>query len=374
MPVILFEFITMLCASALVIVSSTVSVEAQSAALRQAKSSAEAKGYVFETNHDEIVAKAKKERQLRFLSTWDSKVVEQMSKGLKKKYPFLDLTVGEHGSVESAQRFLLELKAGRGKEWDAARLYTEFYDQYIPFLKKFDLLGMAEQGVLTIPPKMVDPRSRNSLFLTSEPSVVAYNKKLISEDKVPNTWQDFLKPEFKGRKFITDIRPLALAVLVPGWGMEKVLDFAKKIAAQDPVWVRGHTKPLTAVMAGEYALFLGPNYASVRGVQAKDRAGAVGYKILEPIPLRIHDANAVLESAANAYGALLLLEFAASPDGQQIIDQYWPLAASAFAPGSHQEKILKGKVLSIVDASHYEKLDDYMDKIVEVYGFPKAAR
>ena len=374
MTAVLFEFITMLCASALLIVSSSVSVEAQSAALRQAKSSAETKGYVFETNHDEIVAKAKKERQLRFLSTWDSKVVEQMSKGLKKKYPFLDLTVGEHGSVESAQRFLLELKAGRGKEWDAVRLYTEFYDQYIPFLKKFDLLGMAEQGVLTIPPKMVDPRSRNSLFLTSEPSVVAYNKKLISEDKVPNTWQDFLKPEFKGRKFITDIRPLALAVLVPGWGMEKVLDFAKKIAAQDPVWVRGHTKPLTAVMAGEYALFLGPNYASVRGVQAKDRAGAVGYKILEPIPLRIHDANAVLESAANPYGALLLLEFAASPDGQNIIDQYWPLAASAFAPGSHQEKILKGKVLSIVDASHYEKLDDYMDKIVEVYGFPKATR
>ena len=121
MTAVLFEFITMLCASALLIVSSSVSVEAQSAALRQAKSSAETKGYVFETNHDEIVAKAKKERQLRFLSTWDSKVVEQMSKGLKKKYPFLDLTVGEHGSVESAQRFLLELKAGRGKEWDADR-------------------------------------------------------------------------------------------------------------------------------------------------------------------------------------------------------------------------------------------------------------
>ena len=121
MTVVLFEFITMLCASALLIVSSSVSVEAQSAALRQAKSSAETKGYVFETNHDEIVAKAKKERQLRFLSTWDSKVVEQMSKGLKKKYPFLDLTVGEHGSVESAQRFLLELKAGRGKAFRRQR-------------------------------------------------------------------------------------------------------------------------------------------------------------------------------------------------------------------------------------------------------------
>jgi ABC-type Fe3+ transport system substrate-binding protein len=311
---------------------------------------------------------------LRFLTTWDSDVVQQMSRAFKKKYPFLDLTVGEHGSVESAQRFLLELKAGRGKEWDVVRLYTEFHDQYTPFLKKFDLFGMAEQGVLTVPPKMVDPRTRNSVFISSEPSVVAYNKKLISEDKVPNTWQDFLKPEFKGRKFITDIRPLALAVLVPAWGMQRVLDFGKKIAAQDPIWVRGHTKPLTAVMAGEYALFLGPNYASVKGVQAKDRLGAVGYKIPEPVPLRIHQSNAVLENAPSAYAGLLFLEFAASPEGQNIIDQYWPLAASFFAPGSHQEQILKGKVLSIVDASHYDKLDDYMDKIVEAYGFPKAMR
>jgi iron(III) transport system substrate-binding protein len=374
MTVILFKLITIISASALLIVSSSIPVWAQSPALRQAKSAAEAKGYIFETNHDAIVAKAKKEGQLRVLTTWNSKVVEQMSKAFKKKYPFIDVVVEEHGSVESAQRFLLELKAGRGQEWDVVRLYTEFYDQYPPFLKKFDFLGMTEQGILAVPPKVIDSQRRNTLFLTSEASVVAYNKKLIAEDKVPDHWQDFLKPEFKGRKFITDIRPLALAVLVPGWGMEKVLDFAKKIAAQDPIWVRGHTKPLTALMAGEYPLFLGPNYGSVRGVQAKDRLGVVGYKILEPVPLRIHEANAVLESAKNPYSGLLLLEFAASAEGQKIIDQYWPLAASAFAPGSHQEEIFKGKALSIVDAIHYEKLDDYMDKIVQAYGFPKETR
>ncbi len=374
MSVVVVKFFSLLLTWALLIASSSALSQAQTPALRQAKSASEARGFVFEASHDEIVAKAKKERQLRFLSTWDSELVQQMSKAFKKKYPFLDLTFGEHGSVESAQRFLLELKAGRGKEWDVVRLYTEFYDQYTPFLKKFDLLGMAEQGVITVPPKMVDPRTRNSLFLTSEPSVVAYNRKLISEDKVPNTWEDFLKPEFKGRKFITDIRPLALAVLVPAWGMSRVLDFAKNIVAQDPIWVRGHTNPLTAVMAGEYSLFLGPNYASVKGVQSKDRLGVVGYKIIEPVPLRIHQANAVLANAASAYAGLLLLEFAASPDGQKIIDQYWPLAASVFAPGSHQEELLKGRVLSIVDASHYEKLDDYMDKIVEAYGFPKAGR
>ena len=90
--------------------------------------------------------------------------------------------------------------------------------------------------------------------------------------------------------------------------------------------------------------------------------------------MRIHQANGILASAANAYSGLLLLEFAASREGQKLIDQYWPLAASAFAPGSHQEDLLKGKTISIVDAIHYEKLDDYMTQIVGAYGFPKATR
>ena len=81
---------------------------------------------------------------------------------------------------------------------------------------------------------------------------------------------------------------LALAVLVPKWGMEKVLDFAKQIAAQDPIWVRGDTQAFDCCNAGEYALFLGPNYGSVTGVQVKDRLGVAGYKIIEPVPLRVH--------------------------------------------------------------------------------------
>jgi ABC-type Fe3+ transport system substrate-binding protein len=374
MASVLSKFFVVLIISILQVAISSEAVRAQGSAAPQGKSSPGAAGYVFETNHDDIVARAKKEGKLRFLTTWDSKVMEQMNKAFRKKYPFIDVTVGEHGSVEAAQRFLLELKSGRGREWDIARLYTEFYDQYTPYLRKVDLFGMAEQRVLAIPPKMMDPRTRNSVFLSSEPSVIAYNKKLVSEDKVPNAWHDFLKPEFKGRKFITDIRPLALAVLVPVWGMEKVVDFAKKLAAQEPIWVRGHTKPLTAVLAGEYPLFFGPNYGSVKAVQTKDPLGLLGYRIIEPVPLRIHQANAVLDGAANAYAGVLFLEFAASPEGQKILDQYWPLAASAFAPGSHQAEILKGKSLSIVDASHYDKLDDYMDKLVQAFGFPKESK
>ena len=354
--------------------SSTAFAASPSAALLKAKREAEAKGYIFETSHDEIVAKAKKEGKLRVLTTMRPAVSEAMRDAFKRKYPFIDIIVAELGRAESAQRFLLELKAGGDIEWDVNRLYTEFYEEYLPFQKRLDILGMVEQGVLNIYPKLVDPVNRNVVTMGSNMNVVAYNKKLISEDKVPDTWEDFLKPEFKERKFVADIRPIPLAVLVPAWGLERTLEFARKIAAQDPIWGRGHTRNVTAVFAGEYPLFLGPNFGATKRVQAKDPTGILGYKILEPIPVRLHEGNGVLATADYPYAALLWLEFQASPEGQKIMDKYWPFGASLFTPGSAQEKLTRGRRLSVIDWNHYKKLGDYTKSIVKAYGFPTAER
>ncbi len=355
------------------VLSSAVFAAAANPGLLKAKKDAESKGYIFETNHDDIVARAKKEGKLRVLSTIESAVIKATKEAFKKKYPFIDVHTQELGAVEENQRFLLELKAGVSKGWDVNRAYTEFYDQYFPYQKKFDILGMAEHRVLAISPKLVDPRQRNLVTMGSNVNVVAYNKKLISPDKVPDRWEDFLKPEFKGRKFVLDIRPIPLGVLVPAWGLEKVMDYAKKLNAQQPVWGRGHTRVMASLLAGEYPLFLGPNYGAVRRTQTKDPAGVLGYKIPEPIPARLHEANGVLANADNPYAALLWLEFQASSEGQKILDEYWPFGASLFAPGSAQEELTRGKKLSVIDWNHYTNLDDYLKKIIETLGFPTAS-
>jgi len=360
-------------AAGFLLASSSGFAASISPSLPKAKQEAEAKGYLFETSHDEVVAKAKKEAKLRVLSTMESAVIKAMREAFKKKYPFIDVHVQELGSVEENQRFLLELKAGTAKGWDVNRAYTDFYDQYFPHQKKFDILGMAEQKVLNVPPKLVDPQLRNLVTMGSNITVVAYNKKLISSEKVPDRWEDFLKPEFKGKKFVLDIRPVPLGMLVPAWGLEKVVDYAKKLHAQQPVWGRGHTRVMASVLAGEYPLFLGPNFGAVKRSQMKDPTGVIGYKIPEPIPVRLHEANGVLASAEHPYAGLLWLEFQASPEGQKILDDRWPLGASVFAPGSAQEEVTKGKKLSIIDWNHYTKLDDYLQKIVEALGFPTAS-
>src|SRR5512132_558209 len=86
------------------------------------------------------------------------------------------------------------------------------------YLKKFDVLRMAEKKVLSIPPPVVDFNYRNIVAKSTQVTVAAYNNALINADKVPGKWEDFLQTEFKGRKFMADIRPLTLANLVPVWG------------------------------------------------------------------------------------------------------------------------------------------------------------
>ena len=341
--------------------------------LLQAKREAEAKGYVFVASHDEIVAAAKKEGKMRALSGFPPEAIKALAAGFKKKYPFVDAQVVELESTDGYQRFLLEMKAGGAREWDASVIGLEFYKEYAPYQKRFDILGMASRGVVNILPQMVDPVSRNIVSVCSGMQVVAYNRKLVSEQRVPDRWEGFLEPQFSGRKFIADIRPKDVAALVPAWGLEKTLDFARKLAAQQPVWVRGGSRLLNAMAAGEYALFLGPNFNTVARFQAKDMTGSLAYKIVEPVPTRLfHMADGVLHSSAHPYAGLLWLEFQASVEGQKILDEYAPVQASIFTPGSALAKETNGRKLSGVDWSHLTRMEDYQAKILEAYGFPKA--
>ena len=363
---------TVLLALVLVIlgVPAFANAAAASAALQKAKQEAEAKGFIFETSRDEILARAKKEGKLRVLTSLENEALKPVSEAFKKKYPFIDLRAEEIAGTDTYQRMLLEMKSGAASGWDVNYLTTDYYDDYFPYQKKFDVLGMAQQGVLQIPVGMIDPVNRNIVSYTTNTQVVAYNKKLISEDKVPNTWEDFLKPEFKGRKFVVDIRPQEVANLVPAWGLEKTLQFAKAIADQSPVWVRGHSRTIAAMSAGEYMMLLGANLNSTKRAMAKDRAGVLAYKVVEPIPIRIADHEAVFAKAASPYAGLLWLEFIAGPEAQQIINR--DDKGSVFFPGTTPHQLTQGRKVTLVAWEHAPKLEELQKKVFEAYGFPKA--
>ena len=301
----------------------------------------------------------------------DPNTFKPLIESFKKRYPFADIEIQEMTGTDTAQRFLLELRAGAVKEWDTIHLPEDFYTDYAPYAKKLDILGMAEQGVLKINPKMVDPEYRNTVSIGSALCSIAYNKNLLAANKVPNKWEDFLKPEYKGRKFLVDIRPYCLAALVPALGEEWVKDYARKIKEQEPIWVRGQTRAMSGIITGEYALHQMTQYHSCARAAAKDVTKSLGCKIIEPVPAKIQDVDGVMQSAPNPSRALLFLEHNASPEAQKIIDEFNPLKSNIFADGEIA-RLLKGKKVSLNDFRTYHKSPERIKMVVEAYGFPKA--
>ena len=345
-----------------------------SGALLKAKNEAEAKGFIFETSRDEIVAKAKKEGAVKVLSGLDPGLYSNMMASFRKKYPFLKIEMVEISGPDSAQRFIMELKSGSRNDFDIAHASTEFYPEYIAFAKKFDLLGMAENGVLRIPPKMVDPKQRTLAAVGSAVSVVAYNKDLIPPDKVPNRWEDFLKPEFKGRKFLVDMRPHPFAAYPAcpqeGLGLEWMLKYARGLRDQNPIWSRGHSRALSSILAGEYAIHSGTHYQSVMRAMAKDPTGKLQFKMVEPVPVRLTALEFVLASAQHPYAAMLFIEHEASAEGQDMIDKQ-DFVGSIFYPGSNMSKTIQGKKLCINGFADFHNSSKWMAMAVEAFGFPK---
>lgn len=341
-----------------------------SPAMVKAKREAEVKGYIFETSHEEILAKAKKEGRLQVLASSSPETIGPLARAFREKYPFIDARATEI-TREDSQTRAIQLNAGFQLNEDVIHVPPDLYKDYLRHLKKFDILGMAEQKVLAIPTKMIDSANLNIVAMESSLQVVAFNKCLIDPAKVPNSWEDFLKPEFKGKKFLVDIRPNLQTVMAAGAGEEWMINYAKKIAAQQPVWIRGQSRTITQIAAGEYALHSGAYYQGVVRVMRKEPTGCLQAKVIEPVPVRVDGPHAVLEKGAHPYAALLWLEFMASPQGQAIIDEYEPVSASIFSPGSALEKIVRGKKVWIRDLTAVDKTSKWMALAIDAFGFPR---
>jgi ABC-type Fe3+ transport system substrate-binding protein len=337
---------------------------------QKAKKEAASKGFLFAASRDEIVSRAKKEGQLRVLSGFEPTTYRHMREAFMRKYPFVEV-YGEESSGSDAQvRFLAQLKAGP-VNWDVIPVSPDWYPEYQPHMKKFDILGMAQKEILSIPEAMIDPNYRNVVAMASTVTVIPYNKKIISAEQVPSRWEDFLKPEFKGRKFAIDIRPHAQAAMIPGMGLERVLDDCRKLAAQQPIWLRGQTRALSSLATGEFSMFV-TGYQIVMRAMRKDRSGALAFKIIEPVPVRISDVEGTPGSAPNPYAALLWLEFEAGAEGQRILDTHEPHKGSIFVRETDAEKLIRGKSISLNSFDTYGKTAQWYKQILEAFGFPRA--
>ena len=338
------------------------------------KPAAERQGYTSLASRNEIEAGAKKEGRLRAMSQFDPRTNKAWISAFKKRYPFIDVQVEDATGTDPQQRLLLELKSGRPTGWDVYDIAPDFHAEYLPHIKKFDILTMAAEQVLAIPTPMIDPKNRNAVSIASSAHGIAYNRNLMPDEKLPKTWEDFVKPEFKGRKFLVDTRPQGFAALAAGLGEKWAVDYARKVAAQEPVWVRGQSRYFTSIADGEHALFhLAYHYSCVRTAK-KVATGSLGCKVIEPVPVRIQNFLGINNTAEHPYAAILWLEFLAGPEGQKIIDDFEEYNTSLYSPGSKLAKLIEGKKVSVNSWDTIQNSDKWQRLVIEAFGFPTAEK
>jgi len=337
----------------------------------KAKQEAEAQGYVFPATREEITLAAKKEGKLRVLTSLQPRTFRAMIASFRKHYSFIEVSAEEITGPDSHQRFLLERKADRATDWDVFNMAPEFYPEYMPHIKKFELLGMAQQNVLAIPPAMIDPKNHSVISLATTIYGVGYNRSLIPEDRVPKAWEDFLRPEFNGKKFLVDVRPTAFANFVPALGEQWMMNYTRNIGLQEPVWTRGSSRGFVSITAGEKALFLLPFYQACLRSKEKDPSGSLQCKLIEPVPAMLRNFNAIANTARNPYSSLLWFEFQASAEGQKIVDEYDGLNSFIHAPNSGMAKATQRKKLSLNSWNTIQNTGKWEQMAFKALGFPR---
>lgn len=250
-----------------------------------------------------LLDQAKKEGIVSWYTTAPVPEARKLVNMFKKRYPFIEIEIFRSGGGAIANRVLTEHNAGSYKVDIIHGIASR--GAIPPFRKK---------GIITkyiFPERKFvasDLKDKEGYWTTfyQQPLVLGYNKNLVKPKDVPRTYQDLLKPKWKGGKILNDTENFVwFGTLLKHWGREKGLAFFRRLTQQDQVFQRGNTARSQLVLAGEFPLMIG--YANI--IQGFTSQGApMDWVPLEPVPINLNTVS-LARRAPHPAAARLFVNF-----------------------------------------------------------------
>ena len=320
-----------------------------------------------ETSKAEV---AKKSGKLSVALEWPDNEAKPVLNAFKKDFPFIKETRFErHRTVEIMQRTLMETQAGRIPEFDLYHVSVEAWPEYDkaglfrkpPFPYK-DLIKALPKGWAAPDPRAVDPQG-DFIATTGLVRGIAYNKNLVSGDKVPQRWEDCLQPMWRG-KFLYDPRPKLTALQHDPRTRESHLKWLKGIVDNKVVMGRGQTENVEKLAAGEYPLFCGANYHST--LREADQGAPVGLVIPDPYPMEFGTQMRIVKWTQTP-ATMQLFALWLATKGEQPAYREFP-----WKPDSRKYPMVKGKYMAVCEVECLRKAEFYEKEHARIIGLPGA--
>ncbi|SRR5712692_573272 len=165
-------------------------------------------------------------------------------------------------------------------------------------------------------PELLAPEGVAVQIASTTPNIT-YNSSRVTGDMVPQTLQDLLKPQYKGRIASTPYAALFDELASPDlWGEQRTVDYVTKLADQASGLIR--IGELERLVSGEFDLLaVNGNEYEPRKWQA--RGAPIGFVIPTDAPLILYRYMGVPKNAAHPAAAQLWVNYMLSPEAQGIL-------------------------------------------------------
>ena len=262
---------------------------------------------------------AKAEGEITWYSSIQAYQITKIANAFSKKYPFLKFNryrvsgqkqIFKIQSEARAKRYSVDVVNGNS-EGSYTLKQLGLIDPYrTPQRKFYDESYRDKEGYFT--PTYVIP----VLF--------AHNTGLLKAGEIPKSYNDMLKPKWKGQ-FLLDTEEFPMYfVLRRHWGVEKARKYLKQLAKQDPRLQRGRTSQLQLLLAGERPLALALHGHSV--LDLKSKGAPVDWTTLDPFFAKAN-MTMLAKNAPHPYAAALFMDWLLSDKGQSVITTFGRVSA-----------------------------------------------
>jgi len=205
-----------------------------------------------------LIDAASREGQVNYADTGAPEVLAEQAKRFNERFGTnIDVELVPLRATETNTRVRQEIAAGKVTVdviHPSSGLVYGLIDDQVDALEPFDWVGTFGDTLPEIS-QVVDrvPEVARGRALEYQHLVraIVYNKNLVPATDVPKRWDDLLDPRWQGKRLAIDPQGSSTYQLIARWDDARVLDYSRKLAAQDPLWVGSTINVARAVARGE---------------------------------------------------------------------------------------------------------------------------
>jgi ABC-type Fe3+ transport system substrate-binding protein len=316
---------------------------------------------------DSIIAGAKKEGKISWGTNLRPREVKKLNKAFQKEYPFIKkISYSRARGGEQAESVISEMQAGIFP-YDLIHVQPELASRYRKLGFLMDRIDW--KGLFGVDPTLITPGGFG-VSVGNNSAGIVYNKAQVPKDRVPKKWSDCYDPFFKGRVSV-DVRPTHMMSVWAGYGEEWTLDFAKKLLANKPRWIRGNTQATLLVAAGELLISCPASHGSWYRQSSRKPNFPAGFVFPEGPIVAGRDLNlSPIKGRTASPNTAILLSGWISTKGVTYLDTG---RESLFHPGTKLGKRFKEskREIKVQSWGDFQKEEERTRKILGIWGFPK---